>query len=359
MRLGVIWQPGANAQYRAFQPMRAMAQRGHTVVWPPSEQGEADLERLIGCDLVHVYRGGGESRVRGVLTELVARGVPYSFDNDDDFTAVPKEAPGYRTLGGLQGHRHFVALLKLARMARVFTTTTEVLAEKHRRAGIPWVEVIGNYLVPDAHRPRVPHEGIVIGWIAGSEHKADAKGLRLAETLRALIEARPEVRVECIGVDLRLPERYRHDADVEFEDLPGRIGGFDIGIAPLIDLPINRARSDIKVKEYAASGVPWLASPIGPYIDLGEKQGGRLVPDDQWFDALDALVTDARARKQLGERGRRWAKGQTMEAAADRWESVFAAAAGRAPATAERPGRRPVVRLRPGHAGLRSRPGRS
>src|SRR5207249_1565318 len=79
-----------------------------------------------------------------------------------------------------------------------------------------------------------------------------------------------------------------------FLELPHRIGSFDIGLAPLADLPGNRARSDIKVKEYAASGVPWLASPVGPYVQLGEEQGGRLVPDDLWFEALDRLVSRRR-----------------------------------------------------------------
>jgi glycosyltransferase involved in cell wall biosynthesis len=101
------------------------------------------------------------------------------------------------------------------------------------------------------------------------------------------------------------------------------VGGFDIGIAPIADLPGNRARSDIKVKEYAASGVPWLASPVGPYVGLGEPEGGRLVPDDGWFEALDRLVSRRRERKRLGRRGERWAKGQTIDAGADRWESVF------------------------------------
>jgi glycosyltransferase involved in cell wall biosynthesis len=127
-------------------------------------------------------------------------------------------------------------------------------------------------------------------------------------------------------VDLRLPERYRHEEFVPFPDLPGRIGGFDIGIAPLADIPCNWARSDIKLKEYAASGVPWLASPIGPYADLGEEQGGRLVTDDGWFAAVDRLVTHSRERRRLAKKAKRWAKDQTIEGVADRWEQVFATA---------------------------------
>jgi glycosyltransferase involved in cell wall biosynthesis len=110
---------------------------------------------------------------------------------------------------------------------------------------------------------------------------------------------------------------------VEFNNLPGRIGGFDVGIAPLADIPANRARSDIKLKEYAASGVPWLASPVGPYIGLGEAEGGRLVPDDGWYDSLVGLVTDHAARSRLGRNAETWASAHTMDAVADRWEQTF------------------------------------
>jgi hypothetical protein len=92
----------------------------------------------------------------------------------------------------------------------------------------------------------------------------------------------------------------------------------------------NRVRSNIKVKEYAACGVPWLASPIGPYRDLGEQQGGRLVPDFGWVDALADVVTDDRARETLAERAAAWGRTQTVAGNVGEWEAVFAEAAERA-----------------------------
>src|SRR5206468_163264 len=79
----------------------------------------------------------------------------------------------------------------------------------------------------------------------------------------------------------------------------------------------------------AASGVPWLASPIGPYVGLGGGQGGRLVPDDQWFEAMEQMVTNERERRELAGNAETWARGQMIETAADRWEQVLADAAGR------------------------------
>jgi glycosyltransferase involved in cell wall biosynthesis len=302
-----------------------MARRGHEVVSPPD--GDVELRRLTGCDVVHIYRRCDEDS-RRLIAQLVDAGVPIVYDNDDDFTALPKDAPTYRKLGGLEGHRGFARTVKVARLAGAFTTTNEVLAKKYRTAGIQRVDVIGNYLAPDVLRPRPGHDGIVIGWVAGGEHQADANRIRVADALRRIVGKHESVRVECIGVNLALPERYRHDKWVEFSDLPSRIGGFDIGIAPLVDIPLNHARSDIKLKEYAASGVPWLASPIGPYAGLGEQEGGRLVADDGWFDALDDLVVHHRERERLARSAQAWAKTQTIEAVAGNWEHVFAEVAG-------------------------------
>ena len=330
MRLGVVWEEATNAHYRAMDPMKAMARRGHEVVWPQDEV--PDVRQLATCDVVHVYRLCTLD-IHRMLGELVEGGTPITYDNDDDFTTVPKGTKMHKRFGGLKGYEVHASTVKMARLAHCFTTTNERLAERYRRAGVPRVEVIPNYVATDVKRPTNRHPGVVIGWIAAMEHKADAEQLGIADALRRLVDKYPDVRVECIGVNLGLPERYRHDLSVPFRQLPRRIGGFDIGLAPLADLPVNRMRSDIKVKEYAASGVPWLASPIGPYAYLGEAQGGRLVPDGGWFDALDRLVTNRRERRRLARNARKWAKGQTIDAAGERWEQVFADAAANAGAS--------------------------
>jgi hypothetical protein len=301
--------------------MRALERRGHEVVWPDAS-GKLNLAQLTGCDIVHVYRRFTPDTQR-TLSQLRRSGIPFTYDNDDDFTVIPRESPSYKTVGGLNSERAFAMTVKIARLARRFTTTSEPLAEKYRRAGVEHAEVIGNFVSPDIARPRNRHQHIVIGWVAAHEHMADVGRLGLTATFERLIAKHANVEVESIGVDLHLRERYRHHLRVSFEELPRYIGRFDIGIAPLADIAMNWTRSDIKLKEYAASGAAWLASPVGPYAQLGEQEGGRLVSDDGWFEALDHLVTHGRRRRALARKARRWAKAQTMDAVAARWEQVF------------------------------------
>jgi glycosyltransferase involved in cell wall biosynthesis len=327
MRLGVAWVPSPNANYRAVFPLREMARRGHEVVVTPDPERRVDLRAFAGCDVVHVYRRTGAD-TRQALSALASAGAAITYDNDDDIAERPEETPGYAEYGAMIG-RAFASSVEPAGMAHVFTTPTETLAERYRDAGVGRIEVVPNCVSPDVQRTRTAHDGIVIGWIAGVEHTADVVRIPIEDALQRLIDTHPEVRVETVGVKLRLSERYHHEEMIDFEGLPGRMATFDIGIAPLADIPFNRARSEIKLKEYAASGVPWLASPVGPYAGLGEAEGGRLVPDDGWYDALEALVTDPDRRARLGRNAEAWAQNQTMAAVADRWEQIFVGALAR------------------------------
>ena len=187
--------------------------------------------------------------------------------------------------------------------------------------------------VPDQFvlRSRPPRDGVTIGWIAGLEHQMDAERIPIRAALQRLLDERPEARVVSFGLGLGLRgERYRHVDVVPLMELTRAAGVFDVGIAPLSDIAMNQARSNIKLKEYAAAGACWLASPIGPYVGLGEKQGGRLVPDDGWFDALARLLDKPRERAKLTKRAGKWVAGETLSKAARTWEARFEEAIARA-----------------------------
>lgn len=327
MRIGVVWAPDSpGAHYRAVVPMRGLEGRGHEIVWPIDESGRTDVRRLRACDVVHVYRRHDEPTWR-MLLELSAAGVALTYDNDDDFTAIPKDLPRYREVGGMGGRRLFPFMARVAKLAQVTTTTTRHLADVYARAGAKRVEVIPNQLDRDAFQRRERHDGVLIGWVAGGEHQVDARGLRIAAALREVVATCPDARVESVGLRLPLDERYRHEESLPLRQLREHTRRFDVGIAPLIDIPFNRARSDIKLKEYAACGVPWLASPVGPYVGLGPDQGGRLVADDAWARELLELVQSPRERRRLRRAARRWAKTQTIARTVDAWERALSDAA--------------------------------
>jgi glycosyltransferase involved in cell wall biosynthesis len=329
MRIGAAFEPTAAAYYRGVYPLEEMMRRGHEIVWPELDSGDAKLDELSGCDVIYVFRRSEEA-LRRPLAKLAARGVGIVWDTDDDLSAVPRRSPNFKEIGGLRGQRRFTETLRMARMAHMMLASTETIRDKYVNAGVRDVEVFENYLPRKLKRRRERHNGLVIGWIAGIEHTEDAVELGLHDTLAGILARHPDVRVESVGVDLKLSERYVRHPSVHFKALPEHMARYDIGLAPIVDIPFNAARSNIKVKEYAASEVPWLASPRGAYTGLGEREGGLLVDDDKWGTALDALIRDKRKRKKLAKAGKSWAKGQTIDRQADRFEAILHAAADRA-----------------------------
>ena len=353
--LGV--EPSAGAAYRAELPMRALQERGHRaefLVWDMRDD-PPPLDYLCQADVVHMWRLF-RGPARRLATALREAGVAVVFDNDDDMTRVPKGSPAYKEMKAAreQVAEELSAMLKLADLV---TTTCGELAGRLRRLGGN-ARVVENYVETGFLRERRPAgERVTVGWVAGLEHRGDLRDLRLRRTLEQLLEAQPHVSVESVGLDLGLQsERYTHHGTISFPVLPDTVVRFDLALAPIADVSFNRVRSNIKVKEYAAAGVPWIASPIGPYKGLGEEQGGRLVPDYGWGEALTDLVTDWQARAALAERAAEWGRTQTVTSNVGEWEAVFAEAATRAGRTVSVPHADREAPAVPGAtAGLRGR----
>lgn len=339
LRLGVAPQETANGHYRAIVPLQELARRGHTVHWPGDPTFRA-LEQGIArppWDAFHVQQMH-DAEVLAVMRRMRDAGVAVVWDTDDDIGAVTRGSEAWHRLGGRRNiRRHFNATIAVARAAHVVTTTNEHLAQVYRERGAEHVVAVENYLAPqDLRHPRRRHQGVVVGITAAGEHEPDLRRMRFAEMLERLLERHDGVRVVALGADLRLrrAHRYTYVRPVEIHELIAVESEFDVALAPLRDTGFNRARSNVKLKEYGAAGAMWLASPVGPYAGMGEEQGGLLVSDGDWLGTLEALLEDPDRRRALAGRARRWAEGQTIRAGAARWQAVFREAVERARAAA-------------------------
>jgi glycosyltransferase involved in cell wall biosynthesis len=310
--------------YRSLVPMQALAHRGHSV-HVEERDDIRDPAALLDYDLVHVMRASHPLMLR-LIRRLQQRGVAVAWDNDDERVAIVRETTRVPGQDGMAAQRFFATMRGITRAANLVTTPSVALAELHAEASGREVRILPNQLPPTFARPErvMPHQGVRIGWHAMPTHAASFAALELRETLEHLLARHAHVSIVAIGVDLEIrSRRYEHVPGIPYGVLPQQIVHFDIGLAPLAHTAVNEARSDVKLKEYAAAGVPWLASPIGPYAGRGEQQGGRLVADGDWFSAIEALMNDADTRRVLTQRGLRWAAGETIEAHVDVWEQAF------------------------------------
>jgi hypothetical protein len=149
------------------------------------------------------------------------------------------------------------------------------------------------------------------------------------------------VRLECIGsvgdaaaVDGldALPIRFLRPAPDEVE-YPLFMLWFtttvrwDIALAPLMDTPFNRCKSDLKYLDYAAVGAAGIYSRVAPYqAGIRHLETGWLADNTPaaWVEALDGLIGDADLRRRLAAAGQAELVGQrTLAHRAGDWVTAI------------------------------------
>lgn len=207
------------------------------------------------------------------------------------------------------------------RYSHLVTVSTNHLAEVVSKFN-PNVVVLPNHIkasLLEMRRPR--RDRLTVGWAGGDSHLRDIA--LVAPRLRRFFERNPDVDFHTIGTDYRtaltLPGRHTGwfaDTEQYYEAVD-----FDIGLAPLIDSTFNRSKSAIKALEYAALGIPVIASDVQPYREfVVDGETGYLVGDDHmWSKRLYELVNDAAMREEMGAKAKAHAASWTIEDGYKRW----------------------------------------
>jgi hypothetical protein len=84
----------------------------------------------------------------------------------------------------------------------------------------------------------------------------------------------------------------------------------DIGLAPLPDNRFTRGKCSFKVLEYAAAGLPVVASPVGTNADhvLDGVTGFLATDTNRWVEKITWLIENPQLRKSMGQAGLAQAK---------------------------------------------------
>lgn len=268
------------------------------------------VPRLAFVDLLFVQR---EAMLVGPpLFEWLARRVfrrPLVLDLDDA-TFLEQQSPVYGRLASLLKWRGKTD--QLIDYADVVICGSEQVAA-HVRARGKRAVLMPTIVDSELFRPLAERDDTavpVIGWVGS--HSTWPYFERIVPVLERLARThRFRVRVVGAGRDAVTiagveVENLRWDLDREVDDFRT----LDVGVYPLPpDDPWVEGKSGLKAIEYLTVGVPYVANPVGIVNAIGEPGRTHLVAttDDEWYDALSALLRDPQLRRTMGAAGRSYA----------------------------------------------------
>ena len=227
----------------------------------------------------------------------------------DDATYVRYVSPTYGRLGSAL--KFFGKTDKLIDRSEVVICGNRFIAEYVEGRGRRAV-VIPTVVDTDVFKPVERRNGIpVMGWIG--THSTFPFLERIFPVLRELAGKHPFIlkivgsgreRIDLEGVDVHnLP--WALDREVEdFQTLD--IGLYPIDTTGSLDPAWLAGKSGFKAIQYLAVGVPFVMTPIGVCAEIGEhgKTHFNAAAMEDWYNALDKLLSDRELSNEMGRAGR-------------------------------------------------------
>lgn len=338
---------GACGGYRLMMPLLDLKRRGEVDITCRMDKSGVFLlavEDVERSDVVVIQKQGMKARPPAMvkmLLDLIGKyRSKFVYECDDDLSALGAPNPAW-TEELKYNPGFFATCARLMRACGTVTCTTPhlagVLARQNGNVrvvpnGIPLELWPGKKPAKDDAPGDSQDRPVRVGYLASRNHVEDIAVL--VKPWKWLARTFPPERLQFIlggafypELKAALGDRLDFFEGVDMEHYPAWAGQLrlDIGVAPLADTVFARSKSPLKMLEYAALGVPCVASYIGPYKDVDCLGGPRPVRNSQdWINALRHLIETPVSRAEVAALQRRVVEERyTLRHTADAWLEVL------------------------------------
>lgn len=256
---------------------------------------------------------------------LRSKGIAVVNDMDDDLTCIhPKNSAFWmyrtRSLSPFSA-KNADSVCRNATLVTVSTKNLLNVYAKHGRG-----HVIDNYVPERYLYVNMPREETVFGW-AGTvkSHPVDLQvcGRAVQELITEGYKFKVVGPADAeISRQLKLTGIADATGVVDMFGWPVALSNIDVGMAPLESSAFNSSKSRLKMLEYAAIGIPAVASPRSEYRRFHKESGGAGILAEtpkEWKAGVKQLVDNDTMRKEMSEQARAFAATQTIEKNSWRW----------------------------------------
>lgn len=296
--------------YRLRLPLLSLNRDAFAVYWQPWPMSPQAGDIVIG------QRIAGDDQ--GWLDLCNTPGLSTIYDLDDNLLAIdPENTVPYQIYAPkVEGTKANIAA------ATAVSVSTQTLAYIISSINSN-VAVLPNCVEDSWLNDPVDQRNLVVGWAGSMFHGQDFGGV--SQQLQAFSAVTPGTGFHTIGADYfgSLPNK-RVSGWAALPSLYQNLSSVTVGIAPLAPTPFNHCKSHIKVLEYAARGIPAVASNVGQYAEFIDHGINGFLMDR--VDDLSGLLTklvDYDERKAMAEAAHATAAEYRISAQAQRWAQVY------------------------------------
>lgn len=258
-----------------------------------------------------------------VIKKFRDKGVAVVIDMDDDLSCIHHKNQAwlnYHTKSNTPySWKNAEVACADATLVTVSTPQLRKVYAKHGRG-----HHLDNY-IPERYLHIDVEQEDVFGWPGTTlSHPADLQAC--GRSVQQLVDEGYKFRVvgpkSKVKDGLRLKEEPEYTGIVSMYAWAAKMAELRVSIAPLEISPFNSSKSRLKALEASSVGVPWVASPRTEYRQFHKDSGGAgLLAENPkaWYKMIKQLMDDDAMRKELSEKGREYARTQTIEGNAWRW----------------------------------------
>jgi glycosyltransferase involved in cell wall biosynthesis len=237
------------------------------------------------------------------------RGVPVIYHIDDDLLEIPTSLG--KEINNRQGSDTVVEARRylLGHCDLIYASTSYlagILSERFPKQKVIHGEIYAPFMGERLRGIKVKARDYpVIGYMGSKGHQHDLA--LVVPSLVKLMEQYTDLHFETFGT-IQLPEELRR--------FKGRVRGYsvqksyldfltalkqlrwDVGLAPLIDIPFNRSKAPTKYIEYTACDISVVASNLPVYAQVTPVHGV-LLADEDWYELLCDLLNNFEMRQEM------------------------------------------------------------
>lgn len=221
-------------------------------------------------------------------------------------------------------------IANVMRYSEIVVTGNGYLAEYASRSGAKKIQIIPTVIDLDRYplKQKSDFEKFVVGWI-GTKTTFEKHLLPCKEWIKELQNQDSDIHFHIVGIteDMDLGENVKYIQWTENTEVP-EILKMDVGIMPLQDSEWEKGKCAYKLIQYAACGIPGVASDVGmnKEVCIDGETGFIAKLKDEWIEKILFLKNNSQMRNEVGQTARKLVEDKyCIQVTANKWINLLRA----------------------------------